>query len=106
MAVRTREELINLISARIGEDTSDEAISLLEDVTDTINDYETRISPDGVDWRQRYNDNDSAWRKKYKERFSSPIPDAVTNSQTTDINTQQVDEPQKPLEYDDLFKTE
>lgn len=105
MAVRTREELINLISNRIGEDTSDEAISLLEDVTDTINDYENRISPDGVDWKQKYNDNDSAWRRKYKERFSQAIPTAATNPQTPDINTP-IDEPQKPLEYESLFKTE
>lgn len=38
MAVRTREEIIAQISARMGDDTSDEAIALIEDVTDTLSD--------------------------------------------------------------------
>ena len=36
MAVRTREEILESIRSRIGEDTSDESISLLEDITDTM----------------------------------------------------------------------
>ena len=36
MAVKTRDEIMEAIRKRIGEDTSDEAISLLEDVTDTF----------------------------------------------------------------------
>ena len=39
MAVKTREELMAQLSARIGSDTSDEAIGLMEDITDTLNDF-------------------------------------------------------------------
>lgn len=105
--VRTKEELLKMVNGIIGDNTSDEAIQLLEDVTDTLNDYDTRISPDGIDWKKKYDDNDSAWRKKYKERFSHPVTvDTVTqDTQTNDINTQ-LDEQVKPLEYEALFKTE
>ena len=32
MAVRTKEEILELINTRIGEDTSDEAIAMIEDI--------------------------------------------------------------------------
>ena len=54
MAVRTCEEILNTIRARIGDDTSDEAISLVEDVTDTLADMENRAKGDGVNWREKY----------------------------------------------------
>ena len=66
------EEIIRRISERIGEDTSDEAISLLEDVTDTVNDLERQVEESG-DWERRYNENDAEWRRKYKERFSAAV---------------------------------
>lgn len=59
-----------MISQRIGEDNSDEAISLLEDISDTLNDYDARTK-DATDWKKRYEDNDKEWRDKYKERFMS-----------------------------------
>ena len=52
MAVRTREEILNSIRARIGDDTSDEAISLVEDVTDTLADMENRAKSVGCDMRR------------------------------------------------------
>lgn len=104
--IRTKEDLLNLINSVIGESTSDEAIQLLEDATDTLNDYEQRTSPDGVDWKKKYDDNDSAWRKKYRERFTQPVAaEPVTQDTQIDINTQ-LDEQSKTSEYNDLFKTE
>ena len=41
MAIRTKEELINNIKTLIGENDSDEALGLLEDVSDTFADFET-----------------------------------------------------------------
>ena len=38
--IKSKDEIISMISQRIGEDNSDEAIGLLEDITDTLNDYE------------------------------------------------------------------
>lgn len=74
MAVRSREELLNSIRARIGDDTSDEAIALIEDIQDTITDYENKANGDGTDWKKKYEDNDKEWRNKYRERFFSGTP--------------------------------
>lgn len=95
MAVKTREELLGSIRARIGEQTDDETISFLEDVTDTLTDLETRANGDGENWEQRYKDNDTEWRKKYTERFFSGKPDE---------QTEQKEEETKPKTFEDLFK--
>ena len=50
MSVRTREELLESIRSRVGEQTDDETISFLEDVTDTLADLETRAKDDGENW--------------------------------------------------------
>lgn len=92
MAVRTQEELMTLIRARIGDDTSDEALGLLEDISDTFGDLSKKATPDGEDWKQKYQDLDKEWRDKYKARFfeSSPEPtpqpgNAEGDSAATDI---------------------
>ena len=65
--VLEKQELIDKIKGFIGEDESDAAISILEDVTDTITDFEEKT---GEDWKKRYEENDAEWRKRYIERFS------------------------------------
>lgn len=68
MAVRTRDEIMEAIRARLGDDTGDEALALIEDVSDTIDDLTAR-SADPENWEQRYNDLDAEWRQKYRDRF-------------------------------------
>lgn len=95
MAVKTREELLESIRARVGEQTDDETISFLEDVTDTLTDLETRANGDGENWEQRYKDNDAEWRKKYSERFFSSEPNEQTEQKEEETN---------PKTFEDLFK--
>lgn len=97
MGVRTREEILESIRARVGEQTDDETIAFLEDVTDTLTDFETRANGDGEDWEQRYKDNDAEWRKKYTERFFSGEPQVKTLEPNGDEDT-------KPKTFEDLFK--
>lgn len=66
MAVVTRNDLMERIRSRIGDDTNDEALSLIEDFTDTFSDLETRA---GEDWKSKYDELDKTWREKYKARF-------------------------------------
>ena len=54
MAIKTKDELFEMIHTRIGDDSSDEAISFLEDVTDTYNDLEQRANGNGEDWKKKY----------------------------------------------------
>ena len=74
MAVKTREEIIEELKARVGEQTDDETIAFLEDITDTFSDLETKAKGDGTDWKAKYEENDAEWRKKYTERFYSSEP--------------------------------
>lgn len=90
MAVLTSEELIEKVKARIGEDTSDEAISFLEDVTDTIADYNDKLKED---WKTKYEENDKEWRKRYTDRFNGE-----------DIKPPKIDEDEVEIKtYEDLF---
>lgn len=69
--VRNKDEFFNLLHERLGEDSSDEAISFMEDVTDTYNDLERRASSANSDWEKRYHDLDETWKKRYRHRFFS-----------------------------------
>lgn len=71
MAILNRSEFFNRLESQIHSDTSDEAISFLEDMQDTYNDLERRASGDGEDWEKKYHDLDESWRAKYKHRFFS-----------------------------------
>lgn len=98
MAVKTREEILNSIRAKFGDQTDDETITILEDVTDTFTDLETRANSDGEDWKTKYEENDASWRKKYTERFYSSDP---KEPQPKDDETEEA-----PKTYADLFQTE
>lgn len=66
MAIRTKADLISVISAALGDSSSDETLQLLEDLSDTLTDFETRV---GEDWKTKYEQNDEQWRTRYRERF-------------------------------------
>ena len=97
MAVKTRDEIMEAIRKRIGEDTSDEAISLLEDVTDTFADYETKVA-DKTDWKTKYDEMDASWRKKYMDRFSGKTGEEIKEEQE-----EQIKDDSEPRTFDDLF---
>lgn len=98
MAVKTREEILESLKTRIGENPDDESISFLEDVTDTLNDFEKRANGDGTDWKTKYEENDANWRKKYTERFFSnePEPNPKPEPKPEPDDT--------PKTFSDLFK--
>lgn len=96
--VRTKEELLNSIKSRLGDDTGDDALSLIEDITDTFDDYDTRVS-DSTDWKAKYEQNDADWRQKYRDRFFSSGDDEGSKSSPNFIDRAKVD-----YRYEDLFK--
>ena len=94
--VKSRDEILEIIRARVGDDNSDETLSFIEDIADTMNDYESRLA-DSPDWKTRYEENDKEWRKKYKDRFfNAPVKDEeVIEEEITD---------ETPKKFEDLFK--
>lgn len=97
MAVKTKAEILELIKTRVGDDTSDEALAIIEDVNDTLDDYEARIADSG-DWKARYEQNDAEWRQKYKDRFFQPAADPEPEPEPEEV--------EEKTTFEDLFKEE
>lgn len=101
MAILSRDDFMNAIKTRIGDDTSDDAIKFLEDVTDTYNALDKNNS--GEDWEKRYNENDKMWREKYRARFF----DSETKDDPTDVPEVEKKDPEQEraesISINDLF---
>lgn len=97
MAVKTREEILESLRGRFGEEPTDDDIAMLEDITDTFTDFEEKTS-DATNWKNKYEENDKAWKKKYSDRFFS-------KGDGNNDNSGDSDEPEdKPMKtFDDLF---
>lgn len=93
MAVRTREEIMTSLSEFLGDNTSDEAINLVQDISDTLGDANAQRVQD---LQKQLKEQDDTWRKKYRDTFFSGKPEKDD------------DEPEdkKPRSFADLFKTE
>ena len=94
MAVSTKEDLVARISASFGENLSDDNISLLEDLSDTIDSFS-----DKEDWKTKYEENDASWRKRYKERFEGK-GDLIHDDDT------KIEYYDAPTKFEDLFTLE
>lgn len=91
MAVRTSEEFLSMIKKRVGDSTTDDDITFVEDATDTINamaQHESEIT--------QLKEENEELRKKYRNRFFEPKPD-----------TQEPNEPEpEKLTFESLFSEE
>ena len=94
MAIKTRDEIVASFNQLIGDNSSDEVLSLIEDITDTMN-----ANNNNEYNKQRYDELDASWRQRYKERFLSGKP---TDEDEEDFE----DEKPKKLTYESLFKEE
>ena len=71
MAIKSTEELLTSIRGLISDDTTDEALALFGDISDTI----TSLTDDkNTNYKQLYEQNDKEWREKYRDRFMSGKP--------------------------------
>jgi hypothetical protein len=101
MAVRTRDEILAAIRSRLGDDTSDEALTIIEDIDDTFKDYETRI---GEDWKGKYDELDAQWRKRYRDRFFQKASNGETTPEDVkDDNEEDLKEESEVKDFDELF---
>lgn len=94
MAVSTKENLVARLTASFGENLSDDNISLLEDLSDTIDSFS-----DMEDWKTKYEENDTSWRKRYKERFEGKENDSPEHKP-------EIEHDELPTKFEDLFTVE
>lgn len=99
MAVRTIEEIMESVRTHVGDSTDDTALSLIEDINDTMNDLSTKANGDKENWKEKYEENDKMWRTKYRDRFFSSKEDE-------EFEETETEEKEKITKYDDLFKEE
>lgn len=100
MAILNKDDFMSRLQGLIGDDNSDDNLSLLEDFTDTYNDLEARTT-DSENWKTKYEENDKMWRDKYTSRFfdgDGTNPTQIKNDQQEDIIN---DGEEK--DFDDLF---
>lgn len=91
MAKKTLDEILTAVKNIVGDKiTTDEAITLVEDITDTM-------TQAGENWEQKYIDNDRAWRERYTSRFYS--------TKTPEDEGGEIEEmEEKTYKIEDLFK--
>lgn len=101
MAVKKREELMKALETIVGESTEETTLAFLEDITDTLDDYDNRLK-DSTDWKSKFEENDEAWKKKYKDRFFGS-----TEQSDIEKEVKEIEEEEKEIKsFDDLFKEE
>lgn len=105
MAILNQEEFFNRLHDRIGNDTSEESITFMEDMTDTYNDLTRRANENDGDWERRYHELDESWKAKYKHRFFSGSGGG--NPNVVGGNNSSYDEDEynpDTVNFDNLFK--
>lgn len=93
MAIKSLDEILASANTLMPENTTDEYLTFIEDITDTIN-----ANANNEYNKERYDALDASWRQKYKERFLSGKPEE--EDEYLD------DDKPKKLTYESLFKEE
>ena len=97
MSVVSKDSILESVKTMIGETPSDEGLELMENISDTYADLESRVN-DTEDWKTKYEENDRQWRQKYTERFSSG------SAPEDDTDPEPDDEPPTPKTFEELFE--
>ena len=108
MAIKTKAELMESLKNILKDNTTDEALSLVEDVSDTYDELHNKAEGDGTDWKAEYEKNDAEWRQRYQDRFFSGTSDGADNTNSSpNISTPTATEPekQKTYKFEELFST-
>lgn len=103
MPVLSRDEFFERVSQVVGERSDDEAISFIEDMTETYDAISAGGDPDRVaELEQRIIEIDRAWREKYKERFFN----AKSSGRVTTVTAVEDEngDYKETVTFEDLFK--
>lgn len=92
--VKSISELIEAVKTRIGDNPDDDSVAFLEDITDTLTDYDNKTK-DNTDWKEKYDELDKSWKQKYIERFSDDVYDDPDEENEDDVAV--------PEKFDELF---
>lgn len=106
MAKLSKEDLIKKVNEMFGEDATDEQISLLEDISDSMensNNDELETTKKALTQAQT---DLKEFKKKYRERFLGGVDNDPSPKDIKDELKEEGETEDKKLSYEDLFKTE
>lgn len=104
MAVLGKDDFFKRIRDHIGDDTSDESIAFIEDVTDTYNALE-QSSKDETDWKSKYEELDENWKKRYRDRFFNNDDEGETTPDKAMVKQKEnVKADGEKRDFEDLFE--
>lgn len=104
MAKLTKEELLKKANAFIGDQATDEGVSLLEDIADTIEDtidiseYVKKIE----ELEQKVSDTENTWREKYRARFLDSTPDTKPEPIKDEVDNGDNDDDIEPPSFEEI----
>ena len=103
MAIRSYEEIMEQIQKRLGDDSSDEALAFVEDISDTL---KQNANEQAEDWKAKFEENDKMWREKYRNRFFNKGEDSEQEKEfTRKAEPEPNHEDDSPTTFEELFET-
>lgn len=108
--VLSKSQVMEQVKGLIGENADDSTLKFLEDISDTLDDLETKSKGDGEDWKAKYDELDKSWRDKYRERFFSGTSETDEKEPKNDLlepsgtGEEEEDEEKEPLTFEELFE--
>lgn len=104
MAILSRDALFERLQTLIGDKTDDDTLTFLEDVKDTVDDYEKKGGTDTENWKEKFAENEKMWREKYRDTFfGKSVPDTTIKDNAEDIKIENEKTKEDSITYDDLF---
>lgn len=100
----SKEELLKKANSVIGENATEEGISLLEDIQDTIEDttdiseYVKQIE----ELKQKVADTEKTWSERYRARFTDYTPSTDPEPLKTEVDNGSNEEDIEPPSFEDI----
>lgn len=99
--IRSYEEIMDAVKTRLSDDTSDEALSFIEDISDTL---KAGNNNEAEELKKKLEENDKMWRKKYMDRFFNNDKD-IENDNSNGSDEAEEPEQEAPQTFEELFET-
>jgi len=112
MAKLSKSEMFKKVKEYLKEDTSDEAISLLEDLTDTLSDTDEDKDKKIEELLKEKEELDKSWRQRYIDRFEGKVTenledkDPVNEGGDNDDTDDETDDDEEELTFEALFEVD
>lgn len=107
MAVVSKEELLNQVKEVLGENISNEALALIENVSDTLddksNDKTEELNKEIARLKEENETLDKTWRQKYTDRFFNGDPKGGSEDEELGDDDSHEDDENEPTKFEDLF---